>query len=87
MSTPPTAENFVMQLDEAVKIIKFNKKVRLDYMTYEMALLDRERQGRAEERVEMVKKFLAAGTPIEYIIKATGWTKEQILQLQQDSKH
>ncbi len=63
-------------------------------MTYEMALLDRERQGRAEGRaegliegrVEMLKNLLAAGTPIEYIIKATGWTKEQILQLQQDSK-
>ena len=79
------AGNFVMQLDEAVKIIKFNKKVRLDYMTYEMALLDRERQGRAEGRVDIVKNLLAVGTPIEYIIKATGWTKEQILQLQQDS--
>ena len=42
------ADSFVEELDEAVQLVKSNKKVRLEYMTYEMALLDREIQGRTE---------------------------------------
>ena len=54
-------------------------------MTYEMALLDREIQGREEGHVEMVKNFLAAGTPIEFVIKATGWLDDKILKLKTDA--
>ena len=82
------AGSFVEELDDAVQIVKSNKKVRLEYMTYEMALLDRELQGeergRAEERIEMVKNLLAAKTPIKYIVKATGWSENKILQLKND---
>lgn len=53
-------------------------------MTYEMALLDRELQGREEGRIEMVKNLLAANTPIKYIVKATGWSEKKILQLKND---
>ena len=53
-------------------------------MTYEMALLDREIQGRAEERIEMVKNLIAAKTPIKYIVKATVWSEKKILQLKND---
>ena len=57
-------------------------------MTCEMALLDRELQGeergRAEERIEMIKNLLAAKTPIKYIVKATGWSENKILQLKND---
>lgn len=85
--------SFVHDLDEAVKIVKSNKKVRLDYMTYEMALLESKLQGesdgfergRSETMLAMVRNFLAAGTPIEYIVKATGWSQEKILQLSDDS--
>ena len=42
------AGSFVQDLDEAIQLVKSNKKVRLEYMTYEMALLDREIQGRTE---------------------------------------
>ena len=34
--------------------------------------------GREEERQKLVKNFLKAGTPIEFIMAATGWTEEQI---------
>ena len=38
-------------------------------------------QGIEQERFAMVKNFLRAKTPIEYIIAATGWTEEEILKL------
>ena len=38
-------------------------------------------QGIERERFAMVKNFLRAKTPIEYIIAATGWTEEEILKL------
>lgn len=79
------AGSFVKDLDDAVQLVKSNKKVRLEYMTYEMALLDRELQGREEGHVEMVKNFLAAGAPIELITKATGWSEDKIRQIQNDA--
>lgn len=76
------AGSFVQDLDKAVQSVKSNQKVRLDYMTYEMALLESKLQGedsgfergRSETMLEMVKNLIAAGTPIEFIIKATGWS-------------
>ena len=38
-------------------------------------------EGREEVITEVVKNMMKAGTPIEYIIKATGWTEEKILSL------
>ena len=38
-------------------------------------------EGRAEEKLNMIKNLLQAKTPIECIIAATGWTKEKILEL------
>ncbi len=38
-------------------------------------------EGKAEGRAELVRSLLSAGTPLEYIRKATGWTEEQILKL------
>ncbi len=36
---------------------------------------------REEGAVAMIKNFLDAGTPIEYIRKASGWTDDAILAL------
>ncbi len=36
-------------------------------------------QGRNSERAIMVKKLYKAGTPINFIMSATGWSEEQIL--------
>ena len=38
--------------------------------------------GRAEGSFQMVKNFLLAKTPIEYIKTATGWSEEKILQVE-----
>ena len=36
-------------------------------------------RGAKQKTLEMIKNFFNAGTPIEFIEKATGWTEEQIL--------
>jgi len=38
-------------------------------------------KGRAENKLEMVENLLKVGTPLEYIVAATGWSEEQILNL------
>ena len=37
--------------------------------------------GRAIEKFSLTKKFLEVGTPIKYIVAATGWTEEKIRKL------
>ena len=37
-------------------------------------------EGRLEEKFSMVKNLINVGTPMKFIIKATGWTEEQILK-------
>ena len=44
--------DFVQQLDDAVTSVKTNEKARLNFMTYQMALLESKLQGRAEGRTE-----------------------------------
>ena len=69
-------------------------------MTFEMYVWEREMKARAEERAEalaegietgraeklfqVVKNFLFAKTPIEYIKAATGWSEEKILQFEKN---
>ena len=42
-------------------------------------------EGKAEGKFEMVKNLLNVGTPIEFIIKATGWSEDQILKATQSN--
>ena len=87
----------VVALDEEVQKIKRNKEWRNQFMRYEehiaaeaylRALEAAEEvraqgieQGKKEKTIEMIKNFLSVNTPIEFIIKATGWSESQILQL------
>ena len=48
--------------------------------TYELALMEREELGMEKGRFELVKNLLKVGTPLEYIIDATGWSKEKLLE-------
>ena len=43
--------------------------------------------GREEGRFDMVKNLLKVKTPIDYIVAATGWSKEKIAQLSEEFKH
>ena len=53
---------FVKQLDDAVKAVKTNEKARLEYMTYQMALLESklegEERGREENTIENLKSIM-----------------------------
>ena len=83
------------EIDNAVSEVKINKRARLSFMTFEMYLKEIKmdaraegiKTGRAEERFEMIKNFLLAKTPIEYIKTATGWSEEKILQVEKELKN
>lgn len=89
------SDNFTNRLNCAVEMVKSSEKVRLDFMTFQMALLEsklegeeigREKgraEGREEERMQMVQNLLLANTPIEFISKATGWSKDKLLKITQ----
>ena len=81
--------DFIQELDKAVQKIKESKEWRLSYMTYELALMEREERGVEKGRFELVKNLLNVGTPLEYIIQATGWSEEKLLDFKKshiDSK-
>jgi len=81
--------DFIQELDRAVRNVKESKEWRLSYMTYELALMEREERGREEERFELIKNLLSVNTPIKYIMKATGWSEEKLLDFKKshiDSK-
>ena len=95
------SDNFTEQIDKAVGVIKSGEKVRLEYMSLEVMIQEREdrareegrqegreegrqeglQKGRQEGRFEMVKKMLNINIPISQIMQISGWTKEQILKL------
>ena len=39
-----------------------------------------EERGREEERFELIKNLFNVGTPIQYIVNATGWSEEKLLE-------
>ena len=55
VETGLTADNYTKKMDNAVNMIKSNEKARLDFMGYEMDLLEREIRGREDMRKEMNK--------------------------------
>ena len=73
--------DFVQKLDNAVNSVKSDEKARLEFMTLEMYLKERELEGEEKGRIQMIKNLINVKTPIEYIIKATGWSEEKILQV------
>ena len=84
---------FVEKLDAAVKSIKRNKKVRHDFMTLQMALLEErmegEERGRAqglelgrnEGREAVAVKLIRRGRPFEEIHEDTGLSLQRIEEL------
>ena len=57
-----------------------------DAELYREALIEQGREeglakGHEEERTSLVESLMRVGTPVEYIIAATGWTEEKILSL------
>ena len=81
--------NFVKQLDNAVHAVKSNHKARLEYMTYQMALLESKldglaegrNEGREEERISIALNMLKDGLPFDQIQKFTKLTLDKIKEL------
>ncbi len=49
---------FVQKFDAAVQAVKTNEKARLEYMTFEMALLESELEGREKNLIENLKAVM-----------------------------
>ena len=82
------ADKFVKELDDAVQNAKFNRRAMKEFMTYEMTLLERERQG-IEKGIEQVALNLSKmKMSLEEIHKATNLPIERIKELvkQNESK-
>ena len=89
-------ETAIKDAFSAANLFMQDEEQRLAYVNREMAIMDyqsdmkacreegREEGHRAGEKAgiaKMVKNLVNAGTPIEYIRQASGWTDEAILAL------
>lgn len=81
---------FVKELDTAVRVVKSNEKARLDFMTYQMALLESNLEGEERGRkagIESVAiNLINMGMAIEKIQEATSLSLEKIKELAQKVK-
>ena len=81
--------NFVRELDDAVQLVKSNRKVMKEFMTYEMALLEREltgelrgeQRGRKEERESVALNLISMGISFDKIQEATKLSLQRIKEL------
>ena len=75
---------FVKQLDVAVQVVKSNQKVRLEYMTYQMALLESklegEERGREKTLIENLKAIMDS-------LQVTAEKAMDILKIPQDKRN
>lgn len=81
---------FVKELDEAVRVVKSNGKARLDFMTYQMAILESslegEERGRKEGIESVARNMIIKGRPLEEIREFTELSLEKIKELAQKVK-
>lgn len=93
----PAKGKFTQKIALMVDEVKRNDRLKVGYMSWyaeEMRIrrlariegkaegkIEGKAEGKAEGIAEMIKNFLSVGTPIDLIIKASGWTKEKILEL------
>ncbi len=84
------AGSFVKELDAAVRVVKSNEKARKEFMTYQMALRERELEGEERGRkagIEFVAlKMIIKGRPLEEIRDFTELSLEKIKELTQKIK-
>ena len=91
--------DFTKRIETRVNEVKNNDKMKVRYMSWyaeEMRIKRLARieghaeghaeglaEGRTEAKLDMIKNLLSVKTPIEFIVKASGWTKEKILEIAQ----
>lgn len=70
--------DFIQELDETVKRVKLSKEWRLTYMTYELALLEREEQGREESTIEHLRSVIKSlKVPVERAMEILNVPKDE----------
>ena len=82
---------FVKQLDNAVNAVKNNKKARMDFMTFQMYLLEHEMEAEARGRIEgaetVALNLIRRGRPLQEIHEDTGLPIQRIQQLAKKNEH
>ena len=70
--------DFIQELDETVQRVKLSKEWRLSYMTYELALLEREEQGREESTIEHLRSVInSLKVPVERAMEILNVPKDE----------
>lgn len=96
LQTHKPTDLFTKSLDETVEVVKQNKEWRMEYMT--LLMRDREKfemgvqkgiekgieKGVEKGKLETAKELLKENIPMSIIIKSTGLTEEQILNLKNE---
>ena len=86
--------DFVKELDNAVQLVKSNRKAMKEFMTYEMALLESEmtgeqrgiQLGRTEGTEAVAIKLIRRGRPLDEIHEDTGLSLQRLEQLVNDNR-
>ncbi|MBR0287608.1 MAG: Rpn family recombination-promoting nuclease/putative transposase [Selenomonadaceae bacterium] len=83
--------DFVKELDDAVQLVKSNRKAMKEFMTYQMALLEERMEGEQQglnKGIESVAiKLIRRGRPLDEIHEDTGLPLERIQQLAHDNRN
>ena len=87
--------DFVKELDQAVQLVKSNRKAMKEFMTYEMALLEERLQGeqrgiqigRTEGTEAVAIKLIRRGRPLDEIHEDTGLSLQRLEQLAVDNRY
>ena len=87
--------DFVKELDNAVQLVKSNRKAMKEFMTYEMALLEERLQGeqhgiqigRIEGTEAIAIKMLRKGKSFDEIHEFTDLPIPRLEQLANDNRH
>ena len=90
VDTGVVSGDFVKELDNAVQLVKSNRKAMKEFMTYEMALLESEmtgeQRGRAKERESVAIKMLRKGKSFDEVHEFTDLPFERLKQLAHDNR-
>ena len=78
---------FVKKLDNAVTVVKSNQKVRHDFMTLQMYLLEEKMEAEVRSKEEIALNLIRRGRPLQEIHEDTGLFLKRIKQLAKNNEN
>ena len=99
MDSGIVSSDFVKELDDAVQLVKSNRKAMKEFMTYEMALIESEMTGEQRGRAQGIElgrtegtesvaiKLIRMGLKFADIQKATDLPIHRLEQLAKNANH